>query len=320
MAGLPPEERGKVFGRLMPMMQALDTAAITRDAREEVATPNVPLVAGITGRVFAGHEHRVVVMLQGPGLSAAVSDTDPGDDAKVQRVRPPGALDDSPEATRTAEALRDLGNVRMMAMAADGTLYVTRPGSNDVIDNRVRLVDGELVSSVENVDQSIQPGDGGFGFMIDASGYRQLGSSGQYAGYLSGVYLMNPKETNGVETFRGAENEQIMSVADQYLFRTGVLAAPRVRRGWGVGLGGRIEGVPVHDLIGGSDGFRRPGYAISVEPSVTFSRGPHAVSLSLPIAVQRNRQRSVPDLEVPGRIGDAAFADWVLLLGYFRRF
>ena len=156
--------------------------------------------------------------------------------------------------------------------------------------------------------------------MIDASGYRQLGSSGQYAGYLSGVYLMNPKETNGVETFRGAENEQIMSVADQYLFRTGVLAAPHSWRGWGVGLGGRIEGVPVHDLIGGSEGFRRPGYAISVEPSVTFSRGPHAVSLSLPIAVQRNRQRSVPDLEVPGRIGDAAFADWVLLLGYFRRF
>ncbi len=28
-----PEERGKVFGRLMPMMQELDTAAITRDAR-----------------------------------------------------------------------------------------------------------------------------------------------------------------------------------------------------------------------------------------------------------------------------------------------
>jgi carboxymethylenebutenolidase len=28
-----PEERGKVFGRLMPMMQALDTAAITRDTR-----------------------------------------------------------------------------------------------------------------------------------------------------------------------------------------------------------------------------------------------------------------------------------------------
>ncbi len=69
---------------------------------------NVPLVAGITGRVFAGHEHRVVVMLQGPGLSAAVSDTDPGDEAKVQRVRPPRALDESPEATRTAEALREL--------------------------------------------------------------------------------------------------------------------------------------------------------------------------------------------------------------------
>lgn len=193
-------------------------------------------------------------------------------------------------------------------------------GDHDEIDIRERLVDGEIVRSAQTVDQSVQPGDGGFGFLIDASGFRQLGKSGQFAGYLSGVYLFNPEETNGVETFRRRENEAIMSVADQYLFRIGALAVPRSWKGWGVGLGGRIEGVPVHDLIGGSEGFRRPGYAISVEPSVTWTRGPHSVSMAIPIAVQRNRQRSVPDLEEPGRIGDAAFADWVLLLGYFRRF
>ena len=36
----------------------------------------------------------------------------------------------------------DLGNVRMMAMATDGTLYVTRPGSNDVIALADRNGDG----------------------------------------------------------------------------------------------------------------------------------------------------------------------------------
>jgi hypothetical protein len=39
----------------------------------------------------------------------------------------------------------------------------------------------------------------------------------------------------------------------------------------------------------------------------------------VPIAVQRNRQQSVPDLVDDGH-GDAAFADYVVLLGYWQRF
>ncbi len=69
---------------------------------------DVPLAGGLTGRIFAGHEHRVVVMVQGAGLSAAVTDTDPGDEAAVQRTADAMPTDGSPEAGRTAEALRDL--------------------------------------------------------------------------------------------------------------------------------------------------------------------------------------------------------------------
>ena len=69
---------------------------------------DVPLAGGITGRIFPGHEHRVVVMLQGPGLSPAVADTDPGDEAQVHRAADPRPTDDTPEAGRTADALRDL--------------------------------------------------------------------------------------------------------------------------------------------------------------------------------------------------------------------
>lgn len=192
-------------------------------------------------------------------------------------------------------------------------------GDPSVEDTRERLVDGERVLSVETVDQSVQPGDGGFGVIVDVGGYRLLDPAGRFAGYLSGAYLINPEGTNGVHTFRSAFNEQIMSIADQYVFRTGAIAAPESWKGWSLGLGGRIEGVPVHDLIGSSEGFRRPGYAVSVEPSVSWSKGLHTVSLAVPIAVQRNRQRSVPDLE-RGSHGDAAFADYVVLLGYWRKF
>jgi hypothetical protein len=82
---------------------------------------------------------------------------------------------------------------------------------------------------------------------------------------------------------------------------------------------GRIEGVPVRDIIGKSEGFRRPGYAISVEPGFLYSRGRDTWSISMPIAVERNRRRSVPDI-ADGRHGDAAFADDLLIIGYSRRF
>lgn len=192
-------------------------------------------------------------------------------------------------------------------------------GSPSVHDTRTRLIDGEMVRSVQTVDQSIQPGDGGLGFIVDLSGYYQIGEARTTALYAAGTYLINPEGTSGVPTFRGRENEQLMSIADQYLVRAGITTAPASWNGWGVSLGGRMEAVPAHDLFGTSRYFRRPGYAISAEPAVSWSRGPHTVSLAVPVAIQRNRVRSVPDIEVGGH-GDAAFADWVMLLGYWRRF
>jgi hypothetical protein len=192
-------------------------------------------------------------------------------------------------------------------------------GQPNVTDTRERQEDGERVLAVETVDQSVQPGDGGFGVIVDMSSFLQLRSEGDLAAYASGAYLINPEGTNGVHTFRNNPGEEIMSIADQYVFRAGLLASPRSWNGLSVGLGGRFEGVPVHDLFGSSKGFRRPGYAVSVEPSVSWTHGPHSLSLAVPIAVQRNRQRSVPDL-ANGSHGDAAFADYLILAGYWRRF
>jgi 2,3-bisphosphoglycerate-independent phosphoglycerate mutase len=68
----------------------------------------IQLPGGIVGNVYAGHEHRLTVMLQGVNLSGAVSDTDPGGEAIIQRILDPEALDDSPEAARTVAALKTL--------------------------------------------------------------------------------------------------------------------------------------------------------------------------------------------------------------------
>jgi hypothetical protein len=186
-------------------------------------------------------------------------------------------------------------------------------------DTRLSLVNGQYVTDVETVDQSIQPGDGGYGVMLDFQGFQRFMNSG-FALYASASYLLNPRNTNGVPTFRSAPGEAVMSVADQYLARVGTSYSTESWKGFGVTLGGRLEGVPVKDVIGGSDGFRRPGYAISAEPGVSWSHGPHTFSLDVPIAVYRNRTRSVADRLVPGRHGDAAFADYIIMVGYWRRY
>jgi hypothetical protein len=165
-------------------------------------------------------------------------------------------------------------------------------------------------------DQSIQLGDGGVGAVFDLQAYKAVKFMTFFA---AGTYLLNPRNTNGVRTGRGRPSEAIMSVADQYAARIGLaVPAPKIR-GLSMSFAGRIEGVPVRDLIGKSEGFRRPGYAISVEPGFSYSRGRETWSISMPIAVERNRRRSVPDI-ADGRHGDAAFADNLLLIGYSRRF
>jgi len=170
---------------------------------------------------------------------------------------------------------------------------------------------------VATADQSIQAGDGGTGFSIDFQGFKRVAFHSEL--YFAGVYLFNPRDTNGVSTFRRANGEQVMSVTDQYLFRGGVgRAIPKVR-GLAASFGGRIEGVPVRDLIGGANGFRRPGYAISVDPGLMYVKGYYTVSLNTPVAVERNRKRSVADY-MNGTHGDAAFADYSLMLSISHRF
>ena len=84
-----------------------------------------------------------------------------------------------------------------------------------------------------------------------------------------------------------------------------------------------MECIPSKDLIGDSDGFRRPGYIISVEPSAFYTFGKHTVGVNFPIALERNRTRSQIDIArgtnpATGEPyhGDAAFADWLLSVTY----
>jgi hypothetical protein len=182
---------------------------------------------------------------------------------------------------------------------------------------------GQIVAQERTVDQSIQPGDGGYAVALSVYAYRDLAPN--WRAYFNGNYDVTPQEKNGVPTFRSNPFEAEMSIVDRYLARGGLEYMIRAIHGLTLSLGGRMEGVPVHDLIGGSKGFRRPGYSVAVEPGVAYTSANWNARLYVPVAVQRNRQQSVPDKQQSAAtgvrsVGDAAFADYAIMVSAGYRF
>jgi hypothetical protein len=139
------------------------------------------------------------------------------------------------------------------------------------------------------VDQSIQPGDGGLGIAFDIQGYHALSD------HLLLSTTLYTREFSSPDQFA-------VRIGTYYSFGLSGISAY---------FGGRLEGVPASDLIGGSAGYRRPGYAISVEPGVNFNVGHLSFNVSVPVAIERNRIKSYEDKQ-RNRHGDAAFADYLI--------
>lgn len=178
------------------------------------------------------------------------------------------------------------------------------------------------------VDQSIQLGDGGTGLSVEANTFYNVKSN--FSVYGNFYYLVNPREQNGVRTYRetltpALANKAIMSVPDQYMARGGFNYSFNHISGLSLAAGARLEGIPVHDLIGGNGNFRRPGYVWSIEPSVNYSFKSVNLFASVPFAIVRNRTQSVTDKEnsiKSGKFvrGDAAFSDYTINAGVAFKF
>jgi len=173
--------------------------------------------------------------------------------------------------------------------------------------------------SVKAVDQSVQPGDGGWGIQMEVQGFSAIGRAFAF-GTLN--YVANPRDYNDTPSIlvgigRPSATDpmrNINSVPDQYILRGGV-GVP-VWKGLGASFAVRAEGVPRYDIIGASHGFRRPGHEIFLEPGVSFTQGRSTVQLNLPYGVYRYR---APD-PYTGANGDATFPDWLMIGSYSYRF
>lgn len=171
-----------------------------------------------------------------------------------------------------------------------------------------------------NADVAIQPGDGGFGLVFGFDGFKSVEES--LSLYAEATYLANPRESNDMNNQEFGSGPYVpndrTSVPDYYLARLGgAVPRPFGIPGLATTLGLRIEGQPVHDLFGGSEGFRRPGYTLAVEPGLSFAKWNSQWNLSVPLTIRRVRYKSL-DEDLDGRTSavSAAFADYNILVGY----
>ena len=91
--------------------------------------------------------------------------------------------------------------------------------------------------------QGIEPGDGGWGIILQAQAYRKVFR--RAFAYASASYLISPRALSGVAA--RSPGDSSWSVPDIYSGRLGLAYALWPDEGISVSLGGRIDGLPVPD-------------------------------------------------------------------------
>jgi hypothetical protein len=174
------------------------------------------------------------------------------------------------------------------------------------------------------VNPSIQLGDGGTGIIGELNTFYIINTTISLYGNF--YYMMNPREQNGVPATLGGRTPPhldsiagnvLTSVADVYSIRAG---ASFSFNKLSVSLGIRDEGVPVNDLVGGSEGVRRPGYNFSIEPGIVYNLKKISFYSYIPIVASRGTKQNVPDKNKSAYTGtytisQGGFANYLVFVG-----
>ena len=165
-------------------------------------------------------------------------------------------------------------------------------------------------------DQTIQPGDGGWGIVFQTQAFRQI--TDRISGYGFGSYMASPKAKSDVE-WQPNTNEY-WAVPDVYSVRLGAAVDVWPSQGLTMSLGGRADGIPVRDLIGGGDDetIKRSAYVLFADPGLSVTRGRGTVSLSVPYRLKVNRTKSLFE-EQNNRLNAGGFAKYLVFASYSHR-
>jgi hypothetical protein len=168
------------------------------------------------------------------------------------------------------------------------------------------------------VDQSIQLGDGGWGLILQGQAFAPV--FGVMNVYASGSYLVTPRDQSSVwQSQAGSFATVHVSIPDVFSAHAGLAFDVSRRHGIAASLGARIDGIPTRDLVGRSDGFRRPAVIGYLEPSISLTRGRSTVTLNAPVRVHEDFRPSLIDLQL-GSAGGGDLARYLLFAAYQIRF
>ena len=171
-----------------------------------------------------------------------------------------------------------------------------------------------LESNGAVADQRVQPGDGGWGILLGSQAFHQI--TDRSNAYATGFYMVSPKAESDVK--RGTAP---WSVPDVYSARLG--ATYDVQPDWGLSLslGGRLDGIPVHDLVGGGDEstVKTASQIVYADPGLSVGRGKSTFTLSVPVRMWVNREKSELE-QSTGQLNGGGFAKYLVFASYAWRF
>jgi thiol-disulfide isomerase/thioredoxin len=205
-------------------------------------------------------------------------------------------------------------------------LSLLMPTGNDHQNNVVATTYGGPTST-QFPDYSVQPGGGSWGAILSWQAFQDLGNN--TIGFVDGSYVMSQGGYHNFWTSHGGTSNgppaatpgmtQFDAIQDQYMIEVGASHPAPFLKGLGMTLTVRDEGVPAHNLIGNDLGFRRPGFGIALTPGFIYTRGNSMLQFSVGKVLIRDRTKSVAEEVNGAHEGDAAFANYVWMIGYTLR-
>ena len=165
-------------------------------------------------------------------------------------------------------------------------------------------------------DQTIQPGDGGWAILLQSRSFRQVSDRTHVYGF--GSYMVSPKAESDIQKVPGTG--PFWSVPDVYSARVGGAYSVLPDRALTINLGGRIDGIPVHDLIGGGDAttIKRTSSVVYADPGLSLAIGGGTVTLSVPYRLSVNRKKSLFEQRT-GALNAGGFAKYLVFAAYSYR-
>lgn len=229
-----------------------------------------------------------------------------------------------PDGQRHTNRATGLGDISLNASYWLFNANPLRAGGNLSIGLGVKLPTGsnEVSGTWWNADgstipwpvhQSIELGDGGWGWSVRTQGFQPFGS--RLYLYGGGSYTFNPRKTS--EVVRTPGSPQHWAVPDTWDASVGVAGAIWPAQGFSARLGVAFDGTRKRDLIGGTDSLehRLPATSGYVMPGLTLTRGAHTLTVTMGARIYKNFLPSVWD-DANGKKGGGGLAKYVFQTGY----